>query len=327
MQRPTELKTDGEGRFRAVGLEDAPHRVCAFAPLAAGQDRFGAAARTPRAVRNDVRPAKDPVTIRVEASAMASGWIEGSLLLPEGSRSRAMVSLYPTSMTGSDESAVPRERLAAGQTTFRLGPLPAGAYNLLVTIEGFENCRQNGLRLEPDATLRLPPCDFAAQQPLQLVLRCADGRAVTGATVRLVRNVPHLACIETAAGCYQSPPMGNGPWKATVRGPDIAPAEVEVARAASGPTVLVLRAGTRVDVHVQPPTPRPRWIGTLFVMIRDAQGSFVVREAMRIDTGSAWHLPLGLFLQTFFDAGFSLEHFEESETREYPHMVALRCRR
>jgi len=56
----------------------------------------------------------------------------------------------------------------------------------------------------------------------------------------------------------------------------------------------------------------------------DAPG--ITRDGLRAKVG-ATHLPLGLFLQTFFDAGFSLEHFEESETREYPHMVALRCRR
>jgi SAM-dependent methyltransferase len=45
----------------------------------------------------------------------------------------------------------------------------------------------------------------------------------------------------------------------------------------------------------------------------------------------ATHLPLGLFLQTFFDSGFTLEHFEEpferTLRREYPYMVALRARR
>jgi SAM-dependent methyltransferase len=40
----------------------------------------------------------------------------------------------------------------------------------------------------------------------------------------------------------------------------------------------------------------------------------------------ATHLPLGLFLQAFLDAGFRLECFEELETREYPYMVVLRCR-
>jgi SAM-dependent methyltransferase len=54
----------------------------------------------------------------------------------------------------------------------------------------------------------------------------------------------------------------------------------------------------------------------------DAPG--VTPDGLRGKVG-ATHLPLGLFLQSFFDAGFRLDHFEESETREYPHMVALRC--
>lgn len=43
----------------------------------------------------------------------------------------------------------------------------------------------------------------------------------------------------------------------------------------------------------------------------------------------AVHLPLGAFLQAFLDAGFRIERFEEpaSAEREYPHLVALRCRR
>jgi SAM-dependent methyltransferase len=41
----------------------------------------------------------------------------------------------------------------------------------------------------------------------------------------------------------------------------------------------------------------------------------------------ATHLPLGLWFQSFLDAGFSIEHFEEPGDREYPYTVALRCRR
>jgi ubiquinone/menaquinone biosynthesis C-methylase UbiE len=49
-------------------------------------------------------------------------------------------------------------------------------------------------------------------------------------------------------------------------------------------------------------------------------------EGLRAKVG-ATHLPLGLFLQAFLDAGFRLERFEEPEGREYPHVVALRARR
>jgi SAM-dependent methyltransferase len=41
----------------------------------------------------------------------------------------------------------------------------------------------------------------------------------------------------------------------------------------------------------------------------------------------ATHLPLGLFLQTFLDAGLRLERIEEPEEREYPFALALRWRR
>lgn len=55
----------------------------------------------------------------------------------------------------------------------------------------------------------------------------------------------------------------------------------------------------------------------------DAPG--VTPDGLRAKVG-ATHLPLGRLLQTFCDAGFRIEHFEESQEREYPYMVALRCR-
>ena len=49
-------------------------------------------------------------------------------------------------------------------------------------------------------------------------------------------------------------------------------------------------------------------------------------EGIRSKVG-ATHLPLGLFLQTFLDAGLVLERVEEPEGRDYPHVIALRARR
>jgi SAM-dependent methyltransferase len=56
----------------------------------------------------------------------------------------------------------------------------------------------------------------------------------------------------------------------------------------------------------------------------DAPG--IWSEGLRAKVG-AWHLPLGLFVQAFLDAGLVLERFEEPEGRDYPHVVALRARR
>lgn len=49
-------------------------------------------------------------------------------------------------------------------------------------------------------------------------------------------------------------------------------------------------------------------------------------SGVRIRVG-ATHLPLGVFLQTFLDAGLRLERIEEQEEREYPIALALRWRR
>jgi ubiquinone/menaquinone biosynthesis C-methylase UbiE len=49
-------------------------------------------------------------------------------------------------------------------------------------------------------------------------------------------------------------------------------------------------------------------------------------EGIRAKVG-ATHLPLGLFLHAFLDAGFAFERFEEPAGRDYPHILALRARR
>jgi SAM-dependent methyltransferase len=49
-------------------------------------------------------------------------------------------------------------------------------------------------------------------------------------------------------------------------------------------------------------------------------------SGVRIRVGAS-HLPLGLFLQTFLDAGLRLEHVEEPAEREYPFGLGFRWRR
>ena len=55
-------------------------------------------------------------------------------------------------------------------------------------------------------------------------------------------------------------------------------------------------------------------------------GPAIRPEGLRARVG-ATHLPLGLFIQTFLDGGFTIERFEELGADEYPFVVALRCRR
>ena len=55
-------------------------------------------------------------------------------------------------------------------------------------------------------------------------------------------------------------------------------------------------------------------------------GPAIGPDGLRAKVG-ATHLPLGLFVQSFLDAGFAIERFEELGSREYPYVVALHCRR
>jgi SAM-dependent methyltransferase len=55
-------------------------------------------------------------------------------------------------------------------------------------------------------------------------------------------------------------------------------------------------------------------------------GPAIGPDGLRVRVG-ATHLPLGLFVQAFLDAGFAIEQFEEVGSREFPYVVALGCRR
>jgi hypothetical protein len=55
-------------------------------------------------------------------------------------------------------------------------------------------------------------------------------------------------------------------------------------------------------------------------------GPAISPQGLRAKVGAV-HLPLDSLLAAFLDAGLRIERFEELEHREYPYMLALRCRR
>jgi protocatechuate 3,4-dioxygenase beta subunit len=283
--------TDAAGRFRLAGLADIDYRVFVFAPLA-GKGGSRAAAMVPRAVLAAVRPSPTELTVRLDAAALASGWIEGSIAMPEGLAAKAELSLYAQILRGGAFS-LPTERLEAGVTTFRIGPLPAGDYDLLCDIEGRTRLAQKGLHLAPGATLRLPPFAADAQHPLQLVLRHADGRPATGGDVKLRDGLAR--CRETAPGHYESLPVAPGRYEAVVRGPDFALCTFPLEFTAQAqPFERTVPAGTRVQVCVKPVTPRERWIGGMQVLLTDARGTQVLNETIQVDGKQEFCWPIGL---------------------------------
>lgn len=62
--------------------------------------------------------------------------------------------------------------------------------------------------------------------------------------------------------------------------------------------------------------------------VRYTEGPGISPTGLRAKVGAV-HLPLASLVQGFLDAGFTIERFEEpvASPREYPHLVALRCRR
>ena len=55
-------------------------------------------------------------------------------------------------------------------------------------------------------------------------------------------------------------------------------------------------------------------------------GPAIGPDGLRARVGAA-HLPLGLFVHSFLEAGLAIERFEELGSREFPYEVALGCRR
>jgi ubiquinone/menaquinone biosynthesis C-methylase UbiE len=78
------------------------------------------------------------------------------------------------------------------------------------------------------------------------------------------------------------------------------------------------------DVDRQVPELHPGWY-RLRGRYTEAPGIWR-SSGVRIRVGAS-HLPLGLFLQTFLDAGFRLEQVEEPPQREYSFGLAFRWRR
>jgi len=292
-----EARTDAAGRFRLEAMEDIDHRVFVFAPVVVGQSGRGAASMVPRVVLDAVRPSPTELVVRIDAAAMASGWIEGSIAMPEGMQAKTTLSLYAKVLSGGGFS-VPQERLEPGVTTFRLGPLPAGEYDLLCDIEGRGRLAQRHLRLSPDETLRLPPFAADAQRPLQLVLRHADGRPAIGADVKLRSGLDR--CRETGPGRYESQPVDVGQYEAIVRGPDFALCTFAIEfTGQTEPFERTVPAGTAVQLCLKPTTPRDRWIGAMQVWIHDAEGVEVVRDMIQVDGKQDFVWPIGLLPGTY----------------------------
>lgn len=102
---------------------------------------------------------------------------------------------------------------------------------------------------------------------------------------------------------------------------------------------VVRRGGAFVYLGIHPcfVGPHAKFVGghgvpELYAGYRDVrryeEAPGIAPEGIRAKVG-AMHLPLSVFVQSFLDAGFVLDRFEEpaSPEREYPYIVAVRAAR
>lgn len=291
--RPTPhlARTDAGGIFRLTGLVAEAHRLFVFAPSEPNARRSVAAA-FPRAVLDDTFPMDEAYVIRLDAAATASCFLDGSLSLPEDVRATARLSLYSDSLRGGTY-VVPQEELEIGATVFRIGPLPAGVYDLICGVEGRGHLAHRGVRLVAGETLQLPPFAFDAQRRVMVKLRDQQGQPIVGATVRLERM--QTPCEESMPGHYASPPVEDATYEVVARGPGFAPAKFAATCSTdTDATVHTVEPAATVSFLMTPATPRDRWVGAMGVQLTDSAGAHVVNDLMPIDGKQDFTWAIGL---------------------------------
>jgi ubiquinone/menaquinone biosynthesis C-methylase UbiE len=190
------------------------------------------------------------------------------------------------------------------------------------------------LRLVGDGPGRL--LDVGCGGGAHAVVFAEHGWTVTGVDVSPAQlDLARGRGVEVVEADAAALPFEDGSFDATVS--MFTHTDVDGFAAAIGETARVLRPGGHlVYLGVHPCFVGPhafvhdRDVPELHPGYRDTsyrtEAPGIWGEGIRAKVG-AWHLPLGLFLHAFLDAGLSLERFEEPEGRDYPYIVALRARR
>lgn len=279
--------TDDGGRFRVDRLEDRDYQVRVFSRSESGDQVSPFGGGIARATVATVRPSSEPLTVRIKRAAMSNGWIEGSLVMPEGPPQSVSVSLVAKAGMGWISKG-----LEPGVTTFRFGPLPAGEYDVTCEIEGSGRMQAPTVALLASETLRLAPFVPGVPAPAEVVLKFPDARPCAGASVMLMPGM--ITCRETAPGHYVSRPVSTGAYEAVVHGPGFAPMRIAMAASADGPTERTVTPAATVQLVLQPALARKQWKIVALVVVKDGSGAEILNSVLPIDGGEDFVWSLGL---------------------------------
>ena len=285
-----QAETDEEGRFRIVSCPDEPLWLTAVS------SRF----RVPFAeVELDgLRPGDEERLVEVRDAQLATGWITGRTLGPDGRPASVQLTLQRADR--GERHAVWSE---AGTGAFRLGPLSPATYSLAALGQASESLHVDGLELAAGETLELGSLRLGSPGRIEIVLLVPEGVAPEQVEVSLLTH--ERVGVRTLSGAQLAGPIEvpSGRYLLEVSG-WVLPERVEVS-VAPGETARVELAplpGVRVALHFRLPAERDLPLELELVFRPDGGGEPFRTEAYLLPqpdpsteaTGerSSWALPL-----------------------------------
>lgn len=285
-----DVTTGADGHFILEGLVDVPYTVDVLAPDSGGGDIV-------RARTRDVRPPSQDLELRVVDSEAAPGWIVACIVRPTDVPAQDAV-LHVSRAGGLGTATC---RLAADVETTKLGPLPPGDYSCTVEL-GHARLQLPTVHLVAGRTVALPSLRFDQLRPVRVRLRDAQGQPVSDAKVAMVHSTGAANRMQNLdpgrePSDYVSQPVPPGPAILLLRGSTFAVEQLEVTIPDTAAATIehMVRPGAAVSFHFVPAGPPPeRWLAQMFVDLRDAQGTCLLNEPLRVDGEGGWSWPLRL---------------------------------
>lgn len=280
----TVATTDASGRFKLVGLPDAPHRILVM------RERGEPA----RAVVEPLSPGGGEVTVRVHASTEPSAYVQGRVLGGDGRGAPAShVTLACAALHWSDEAEVDPDSGA-----FRFGPLPAGEYrgriwstlhvdHVLgqIVLAAHEHRDLGAIKIARGGALVV---DLA---PPELVPTPTSGRRLN-VTVLDADGGELVPCFREGGQARPLSPLPAGDYAVSVYGTDIGPQVLPIRIVDGDETRIGVRLASAASctfrIVLAPEVPRDQAID---LIVTDAGGADLLRVRFNANTVDRWKIP------------------------------------
>jgi hypothetical protein len=234
---PNGVDTDAEGRFLLRGCADVPFRVQAFPPREPGQKSRPATG----ASADEVRPGQGELVLTVTRAGRPSAFLLGKVVDELGKPfGGATIHAGARLLRAGTMTATAPEDGA-----FRIGPLPAGQWELTVIRKDVPSFRSGSSRSRPTRSEDLGTIALRSRGRFELLLLREDGARVANPVV-LLRDGLTFYGLETADGStFESEELYAGTYVLCPDGSNVASrtSKVEIRGGATTKLELRLPAG------------------------------------------------------------------------------------